>query len=241
MVFVGRARETARIMAELFSGRNVTVVGSCGIGRTSLVRHAAEVMGEDWRFHFVDFSQAPAEIWLDLAGMIEPRKAGTSGRGRVRSRSARAHVLKAEPRDARRHVLVLDNVGTVTAPRLRLVDRLLLAGRFTLIVVADSQIGEANLLLLRGALYPVALLELSRLPRRACREYFETVARRLGLTWGEGEVAGLAQASGGFPLMMAEAARRAQLRATVRGSGASQPAAGDATQRAPAAASAPGK
>jgi hypothetical protein len=220
MVFVGRERETARIAAELSSGRNVVVAGTCGIGRTSLVRHVAESMGGQWRFLFVDFSQAPARVWLDLAGMIERRRVRTSRLGKITFRSARSQVLTAEPGEAGRRVLVLDNVGTVTAPRLGLVGRLVSAGRFQLIAVADSQIGQAKVLLLRGALYPVALLELARLPRRACREYFETVSRRLGLDWGEGEIAGLAEATGGFPLMMAEAASRAQSRAAVSGGSA---------------------
>jgi hypothetical protein len=190
MVFVGRERETAHIVGELSARSNVIVTGKYGVGRTSLIRHVAEVMRERRRFLFVDFSQTSAKVCFDLLGKIRPSKATTLDLRRLSYKSARARVLRAEPADARRHVLVLDNLGAVTASKLSLVRRLASTRRYQFIAITDSETGPTDLLHLRESLYPVCLLGLRRLPRRASREFFEIVARDLGLVWGEGEIAG---------------------------------------------------
>jgi ABC-type phosphate/phosphonate transport system ATPase subunit len=43
MYFVGRQQEIARILKDLERGDNVSVCGKYGIGRTSLLKHLAEI------------------------------------------------------------------------------------------------------------------------------------------------------------------------------------------------------
>jgi hypothetical protein len=95
---------------------------------------------------------------------------------------------------------------------LGLLRRLSWTRQYQSVVIVDDTVGPAGLLAVRESLYPVALVRLCRLPRSASRAYFEAVARELGVSWGEGEIAGLASAAAGYPLMMVEAAARARRR-----------------------------
>jgi hypothetical protein len=95
---------------------------------------------------------------------------------------------------------------------LGLLRRLSWTRQYQSVVIVDDTVGPAGLLAVRESLYPVALVRVCRLPRSASRAYFEAVARELGVSWGEGEIAGLASAAGGYPLMMVEATARARRR-----------------------------
>jgi len=207
MVFVGRDRETARIAAQLAKGGNVIVRGKFGIGRTSLVRHVAETLGDGWRFHFESFMQGPAGICFGLLRHLG--LALTAARGHNLSFiSARARLLRAEARPGERRVLVFDDIQDLSAAKLALVRSLALTGRHQFVAVVDEQLKEAALDQMRAALYPVHLLTLLRLPTRQAESFFARTSERLDLGLGEGEVAGLARTSCGYPLLMAEIAAR---------------------------------
>ena len=211
MVFVGREREASRIVSELTKGRNAVVSGPFGIGRTALIRHVAEEMGAGWRFAMLDFSHTPAELCSALVAAL--RGGGPRARGAPRSFvSARAAVLTFEPR-GRRFVLVLDNVAAVTAPKLALLRRLAATGWYRFVAVVEPTLPDDELLELRACLFPSAVIVLSRLAAAATRSYFARLSEELGLGWSEEEIAGLAAISGGYPLVMVEAASRARARA----------------------------
>ncbi len=211
MVFVGREREVSRIVRELTNGRNAVVSGPFGIGRTALVRRVAEQMGAGWRFVMLDFSRTPAELCSALAAAL--RTGGPHARRAPRSFvAARAAVLAFEPR-GRRHVLVFDNVAAVTAPKLALLRRLAATGRYRFVAVAEPTLGDNELFELRACLVPAPVIVLSRLTAAATRSYFARLSEELGLGWSEDEIAGLAAISGGYPLVMVEAASRARARA----------------------------
>ena len=125
-----------------------------------------------------------------------------------------------EPQEGESHVVVLDGIRGITAGKFDLVQRLSRVGRYRLVAVTDHHINAGEMLQLRTSLYPVITLTLGNLPRRDAREYFVRVATALGLPWGEGELTGLASATGGYPPAMVEAAARAARRlAEDRGSG----------------------
>lgn len=223
MVFVGRERETERIAASLKAGSNVVVTGAHGIGRSALVRHVAEAMGNSWRFVFLDFSRSPAQLCLDLIGRLRPSAGRRSTRGTRSFVSARATAVKLEPRGGRRHVLVLDNVAALTVQKSILLRRLVATGRYRLVAIADKRIPEADLFKLRACLVPVRLVTLAKLPNPAARKFFVAASDQLGLGWKEEEVAVLANVTGGHPLLMVDtAARAAQRLGKVRGDSSGQ-------------------
>ena len=55
-MFVGREKETAAILKALDRGENIIVSGKFGIGRTSLIRHAASISQCRLHFVFADFA-----------------------------------------------------------------------------------------------------------------------------------------------------------------------------------------
>jgi len=48
MIFVGRENEARHIIRELKQGNNVVLCGKYGIGRTSLVKHLATTLLNEW-------------------------------------------------------------------------------------------------------------------------------------------------------------------------------------------------
>lgn len=223
MVFVGRRRETSRIAAALTAGANVVVAGTYGIGRSALVRHVAEVMGDAWRFVFLDFSRSPAQLCSDLIGRLRPLAGRGPARGTRSFVSARAMALKLEPRGRRRHVLALDNVAALTVQKSILLRRLVATGRYRFVAIAETHMPETDLFKLRAGLVPVRLVTLANLPNAVAREFFIAASDELGLGWNEEEVAVLANVTGGHPLLMVDtAAGAAQRLGKVRGDSSGQ-------------------
>jgi hypothetical protein len=201
--FVDRRRETARVRAELEAGRSVVLTGIYGIGRTALARHVAEELAREWIFVFADFDRAPGQVWRDLFAAVFPK---AQERLRTEGRSAkwmRYRVSSRRLEDRRRHVVVLDNVARLTAPRLESIRRL--RERFQVVAIAEAFLPEQASAALCAALWVRRPLQLGHLSEAATATFFEECSRRHGFGWGEGEVQGLARAVNGFPLGMREA------------------------------------
>ena len=193
----------AWVRAELEAGRSVVLTGIWGIGRTALARRLAEEMAQEWLFVFVDFEGAPGQVWRDLFSAIFPR---AQERLRTEGRSAkwmRYRVSSRRLEDRRRHVVVLDNVARLTAPRLDAIRRL--RERFLVVAIAEAFLPEEASGALCAALWARRPLRLGHLSEAATVAFFEECSRRLGLGLGAGEVLGLARAVNGFPLGMREA------------------------------------
>lgn len=201
--FVGRGKETAWIRAELEAGRSVVLIGICGIGRTALARHVAEEMGREWLFVFADFGRPPGQLWRDLFAAVFPK---AQQRLRTQGRTAkwmRYRVSSRRLEDPRRHVLVLDNVARLTAPRLDSLRRL--RERFQVVAIAEAFLPEPARAAMCAALWARRPLQLGHVSAAATVAFFEECSRRHGFGWSEGEVQGLARAANGFPLGMREA------------------------------------
>jgi hypothetical protein len=193
----------AWVRAELEAGRSVVLTGIWGIGRTALARHMAEEMAREWLFVFADFDRAPGQVWRDLFAAIFPE---TQARWRTEGRSAkwiRYRVSSHRLENPRRHVVVLDNVGRVTPPRLDCARRL--RERFQVVAIAEAFLPEGRSTALCAALGARRPLQLGYLSEVATVAFFEECSRRHGFGWGVGEVEGLARAVNGFPLGMKEA------------------------------------
>jgi len=207
------------VRAELEAGRSVVLTGIWGIGRTALAKRVAEEMTREWLFVFVDFERPPGQVWRDLFSAIFPgaqERLGTEGRS---AKWMRYRISNRRLEGRRRHVVVLDNVARLTAPRLDAIRRL--RERFQVLAVTEAFLPEEASTALCAALWARRPLRLGHLSEAATVAFFAECSRHHGFGWGEGEVRGLAQAVNGFPLGMREAvAAELRRRATVRnGSG----------------------
>jgi hypothetical protein len=215
--FVGRERELAYLRRELSAGRSVVLTGPYGIGRTSLLRHAAVEMARDWAFVFADFDRSPGDAWRELYAAIFPR-ACKRLRGEVKSvKWTRFRVLNQRAEGRRPHVVVLDNVARLPAPRLDFVRRLREAYR--VVAIVEDFLPEEAKAALCSALWARPPLRLPHLSPAATVAYFEGCCRCHGFGWGPGEIEGLAQAVSGFPLGMREAVEAELRRRKARASG----------------------
>ncbi len=201
--FVGRKKETAWLRAELEAGRSVVLSGIYGSGRTALARHVAEEMEREWLFVFADFDRAPGQVWRDLFAAIFPK---AQERLRTEGRPAkwmRYWVSNRRLEDQRHHVVVLDNVVRLTAPRLDSIRRL--RERFQVVAIAEAFLSEEASTALCAALWARRPLQVGHLSEAATVSFLGECSRRHGFGWGEGEVHGVARAVNGFPLGMREA------------------------------------
>jgi hypothetical protein len=208
MEFVGREKEIDLIHEALEGGNHVILKGKYGIGRTSLVRHVAKVMQREWRFLLVDFSQGPAWAARHLVAEIWPQ--GT-GRGRPFSRSYRAVRSQLVHRaliDPRRHAIVLDNIGALSAQRLGFIRYVARSERFRLVAVVEGFVGERELFRLRMELFPALLVTLVPLLPGEVRAFLRCASAKYGLGWTESRINGLAEVVRGYPLGMKERVQR---------------------------------
>jgi hypothetical protein len=198
--FVGRRREAARIRAALETDQNVVLTGPYGIGRTALARHAARTMAKHFRFVFLDGDRSPARLCRDLVeGLFGPgRRPGE----RLSYRAARRQIATRIPTDARRHVVVLDDIATISHAKLELLRFLVGPGRLRFLVVVEAFLPAADMVRLRSVLLAETLVRLGPLALRDVERYLEERARALRLPLTPAQVHGLAQAAHGFPAGM---------------------------------------
>ena len=206
-MFVGRHGEIAVVRREIEAGRNVVLVGMYGIGRSSLVRQVAALLGAGRRFVFVDFASTPAAMCRVFHEALFPVR----GRRRTVPRSFRALrslLVREAPTGSRPPVLVLDGIARLTAPKIDLIQGLAGTGRFRFVAVAEAFLPARDLLRVRTALFPNVLLRLGPLGRRESEEFFVEASRRHGLGWTAQHVRLLASTRHGYPLAMAETVAR---------------------------------
>jgi hypothetical protein len=206
--FVGREKEIRQIQRALEGGKNIILTGKYGMGRTCLMKKVAQVAVDRWRFVFADFSRTPGNVCADLAAelLLEGKGQGRDGnRGYKSDRFRITHLDFKEPRP---HVLVLDGIGKLSAPKLDLIRHLAAKGRFRLVAIVEAFMGEKDLLHLRARLMPSLLIHLSHLSRKSAREFFRRFSKQHHFQWTEEEIKSLAEMSGGYPLGMKEVVSR---------------------------------
>jgi hypothetical protein len=201
--FVGRERELAYLRRELSAGRCVVVTGPFGIGRTSLLRHAAVEMAREWTFVFADFEGSPGDAWRELYAAIFPRAWKRLRGERMSARWTRFRVLNQRPESRRPAVVVLDNVARLPASRLDFARRL--REKFLVVAIVEDFVPEPAKAALCAALWARPPLRLPHLSVEETAAYFASCSLHHGFGWGPGEILGLARAVAGFPLGMREA------------------------------------
>ncbi len=209
MTFIGREKETRKIIRALERGDNVIVKGKYGIGRTTMVRHIAESIPEQFRFLFVDFSKTPGQVCQELLAALFPQKKyRRDDRQHDRYKSMRFRIANRELPDKRQHVIVLDNIGRLTRQKLALIRYLGWEKRFRFIAIAERYLPDAELLLLRAELMPAEVLTLSYLDAKNTGELLHQVSEVNKFEWSEKHIDDLAEATRGYPLGIRETAER---------------------------------
>ena len=208
MHFVGREKEIGQIKEALEGGKNVIVSGKYGMGRTSLIKHVAEMMQKGWRFLFLDFSETPGKLCQHLIAKLWPQK---ECRGRdefSKYRSARFRIVSLQFNDSRRHVLVLDNVAKLSAQKIDFIRYLAWEKRFRFVAIVENFISRDDFLRLRVRLYPAETIMLQNLDKRKVYEFYQHLSEQHRFHWTEGHIKNLAEITGGYPLRMQEIALR---------------------------------
>ena len=206
MYFVGREKEIGQIKEALEGGNNVIVSGKYGIGRTSLIKHIADVMNDQWRFVFVDFSKTPGSVCNYLLAELFPIHGFDHEHLRYRPSRFRIATLALE--DHRKHVLVLDNVAKLSAQKLDLIRYLTWEKRFQFVSIAESFLPTNGLFRLRVWMNPSILITLHHLMTSSVVQFFQQLSKEHQLGWTEGQIKNLAEVTGGYPLRMQEIALR---------------------------------
>lgn len=205
MTFIGREKETRKIIRALERGDNVIVKGIYGIGRTSLVRQVETSTTKQFRFLFTDFSATPGQVCRGLLADLFPQKRYRKEDSQHhRYKEMRFRIANRELSDKRRHVIVLDNIGKLTKPKLALIRYLGWEKRFHFVAVVENFLPDSELLLLRAELMPAQVLTLSYLTARNTGELLRRLAEHHRLEWTETQIHHLAEAIGGYPLGLRE-------------------------------------
>lgn len=202
MYFVGREKEIGQIKEALEGGNNVIVSGKYGMGRTSLTKHIADAMKDQWRFVFVDFSKTPGSVCNYLLAELFPMHGFDREHRRYRPSRFRIATLALE--DHRKHVLVLDNVSKLSAPKLDLIRYLTWEKRFQFVSIVESFLPTNGLFRLRVWMNPSILITLDHLSAADVVRFYRQLSREHRLGWSEGRIKNLAEVTGGYPLRMNE-------------------------------------
>jgi hypothetical protein len=204
-MFVGRGPETRIIQRALDRGENVILSGRYGVGRTRLVHHVAGIAAPRLKFVFADFSDPTAdvarELWMQVARKTKAAADSLSFKGVV----AR---LAEVARERRNTIVVLDNIAKLTTPKIRFLQKLTLFGQMRYIAIVEAFLPQAHFTRLKGCLAPSVHLDLKHLPISEVCRYFEAVSEKYGRDWDRGMIHGMATATGGYALAMAQMAER---------------------------------
>jgi AAA+ ATPase superfamily predicted ATPase len=208
MYFVGREKEAIQIQRALERGENLVLMGKYGMGRTSLIRHVARIARDRWRFIFADFSQTPGEVCQVLARELLP-EGKFKGKGSS-YKSIRFRISTMDFTDQRNPVLVLDNIGKLSRPKMDLMRYFCLGRRYRFVAIVENFLPKGDLFLLRSWLNPVKSINISYLNLSKARDFFRHYAGEYRLPWTESDIHNLALMTGGYPLGMKEIVERNQ-------------------------------
>jgi hypothetical protein len=208
MDFIGRQREITAVIKSLKQNRNIVLNGRYGAGRSCLVKHISKLCSETWQFLFADFSKTSARCCNDMIKQL------ASGRSKAQQdRYARLIHAKdiltsrKEPADLPR-VVVLDNIGKISRQKLAFIRDLRLDSDLLFLAITESFLPAADRFRLRSTLYPSDVLTLHNLKRKETVAFFKNFSRRKRLGWSESFIQMLAASTGGYALLMKEAAQR---------------------------------
>jgi len=200
MFFVGREKETKAVVRALEDGKNVILKGSYGIGRTALARHVAEVIGEEWVFHFIDFSRTPREMCQALALGLKKKSKGRKRRKPMPYKSERYRILHGDIGDEKRHVIVFDNAAKLTRAKVSMLRRFAEERRFQTITIVERFIKKGDEVFLRALTASSVVVDVGYLDRMESWLLVRELVDKKHLSWDERRIRTHADSTGGYPL-----------------------------------------
>ena len=205
-MFVGREKELTVILRAIGRGEGVIVSGKFGIGRTSLVKHAAVISQERFHFVFADFALSANKACERLITELLPKMANKERP--LKFRAARFKLANYELPDKRQHVIVLDNISRLSAQKLDFIHRLKDQKQLLFIAIVEKFLPSESLSKLRALLYPSVLIELGYLNAADCAKFFQEACQINKVNLAAAQIEHLAELTGGYPLLMAEHVQR---------------------------------
>jgi len=200
MFFVGREKESRKIIRLLQQERSVILTGKFGIGRTALLHHIAVITEGKWRFFFIDFSQTPSCVVKQLTAMLRPGKESNTAHHDFRYKSGRSVVVRKISKEKRKTILVLDNIAKLTNQRLQLIRYFRLENRFQFVAIVERFLPEADLFLLRAVLVSDEVIVLQNLNPKSTKDFLRHIAEKHAFNWSEQHVDMLVSLNRGYPL-----------------------------------------
>jgi hypothetical protein len=208
MLLWGREREIAAITEALAQDKNLILTGKYGIGKTTLVKEAAKMNRERWRFLFADFSKTPSKVCNDLLVALKPKRSPVGRKRRVSYKDGRSLITDLASKDNRRAMIVLDNIEKLTPQRLDLIRHLAQGEPFLFIAIPERFLPEEDLFHLRACLYPSKIIKLRYLSASLTAGFFRYCAKKHRFQWTESDIHVLTLATKGYPLAMRESVTR---------------------------------
>ena len=208
MNFVGRNREIAAIAKSLKQNRNVVLNGRYGVGRSCLVKHIARIYSATWQFLFADFSKTVARSCNDMVNQLASGGSKAQQHQYTRLMYAKDILMERKAAADLPRVIVLDNIGKLSRPKLAFLRDMRLDSDLLFIAVTESFLPEADLFRLRSTLSPSDMLTLNNLKRKETAAFFRNFSQRKQLGWTASFIQMLATSTGGYALLMKEIAQR---------------------------------
>jgi hypothetical protein len=204
LYFVGRRQEIAGIRKTIERGDHVIVRGKYGIGRTSLLRHIAELTQDRWRWVFVDFAQPGGAVCRNVFAQLFPQLKDQRKGAYLPYKLTRFEVVHLKLDDTRPLVLVLDNIATLSAQKVNFLRYLVQEKRFRVVTITESFLPVDQFRRLRIRLSPASVVTLDYLNLANARQFFSYYSERYGFGWTPVEIHSKALTTGGYPLGMRE-------------------------------------
>lgn len=202
MYFVGRNKEISQITSALAAERNIILRGKYGIGRSTLVRHIADLLKLVRPFWHLDLNFTPDEVCRKILAEICPKEKKTNlHRG---YKSLRKALCEVGAGSAQKVVLVLDNVDMLTPARLDFFHFLAMADVFSFIVIVDDSMDQKDMELTRATLQLTCRITLSYLGKREVQQYFKHYTQKYQWHWSQTEIEKQSRLTRGYPLFMAK-------------------------------------
>jgi hypothetical protein len=202
--FIGRTKESNRIIKLIGQQKNVIVKGKYGIGRTSLINHVAAITRNRWRFIMADFSLSPAQAEQALLSKwIRPKKPER----KLRPYKPARLLINYLDFEGKPWVIVLDNMARLSAQKRAFIRRLNQEERVRFIAIVEDFLPERELFLLRKELIPAEVITLRHLSVKAGDQLFRYFSGKYRFDWSDNHIKMLASATHGYPLGIREIVR----------------------------------